>query len=264
MPVKIRNQVAADVPAPSRPDHVKLFTENGTFKFKDSLGVVRTAVSVSGDPICLTRQAAAPAAEANKDKLYAKDVIDLEMFARDSAGNETQLTDQGRSTAVGGNAGVFWPSTNQVKLTHTFPGASDYAVVLPEALSPPVGVLSQYVIETRVASCTEGQGLPSVGNNVGGQERAFTIIFREIAGTPDVRLASVYAGSNLYTTFPGTELGLVLPIQPAIVGLSVDAFGILTIQLTAQKGPSAAAVFTATVMGPFTFPALAAAAEPPP
>lgn len=59
---------------------------------KNQLG---TAIGAGASPVVLAEQSA-PAAEADTVKLYAKDVSgESEMFVRDSAGNEVQVTDDG-------------------------------------------------------------------------------------------------------------------------------------------------------------------------
>lgn len=118
MAVKIRKRAAADVPTPTRVDVVDLFFDtDDVLKFKDHRGVVRTAISTVGSPITLAKQASAPATQADADKLYAKEVSgNLEVFVRDSDGNEVQLTDDGGPAASGGSGGVFWdPPYDQLK-----------------------------------------------------------------------------------------------------------------------------------------------------
>ena len=250
MPVNIPKRAAADVPAPTRIDVVEVFVDtDDLIKFKDSRGVVRTAVAVSGTPISLAKQAVAPAAEADKHKLYAKEIVDLEVVARDSAGNEIPLTNEGGPAAIsaGGPVGVFWPSTNQVKVDASILAATTYEVVLPEALVPPNGVRSLYVIDVKIVSS-------AVEGGWGGKEIPMLLVFREIGGTPDVRMAA--DGCSGYGYLDGLEDGPIFPtgfLDP--LGNSVDSLGVLTVKFANITSFFAGnAKITVTVAGPFVFP----------
>ena len=255
MPVNIPKRAAADVPAPTRVDVVEVFVDtDDLIKFKDSQGVVRVAVTTTGEPISLAKQAVAPAAEADKHKFYAKEIVDLEVVARDSAGNEIPLTNEGGPAAVSSSpAGVFWPSTNQVKVdTPPILVAGTYDVVLPEALVPPPGVRSLYVIDTKIVSSSGQYGPPFSG----GLEIPLMLVFREIAGTPDVRLAA--DGNSGIGALPQNDTGPVYPeTLLAPLANSVDSSGILTVRFRNYTGAyDAKAKLSVTVAGPFVFPAI--------
>lgn len=253
MAIKIRKRAAADVSAPTRTDVVDVFVDSDdVIKFKDSRGVVRTAVAVTGTPISLAKQASAPASEEDKDKLYAKTVTDLEVFVRDSAGNEVQLTNEGGPAASGGVGGVWWQSSNTVKVdTGTILGTETYSLVFPEPLAPPPGVRSLYVVELRFVSEREGGG-----TDFGGDEVGIELVFQEGPGTPDARLGSgVYAGTGYFRWSNGVG-GPIRPLVNEELDVTVDASGVLTFVFTNDEFTRGVAKIAANCSGPFVFPSI--------
>jgi hypothetical protein len=90
MTIQIRRQSAADVP--TLEGHDSLFAdETGQPKLKAPGGAV-TAFGNEGAPVTLDEQVSAPAAEANKVKLYAKEISGFSQpFFRGDDGVEVQL-----------------------------------------------------------------------------------------------------------------------------------------------------------------------------
>lgn len=244
MAVKIPKMAAAAVPTPVRYDVVELFfdTTDDVVKFKDSKGVVRTAIAPTGSPVSLVKQASAPVAAMDTSKLYAKEVSGyLEVFARDNTGAEVQLTNQGVPAASGGSVGVFWDAYDQLKTDVTTTN-STYGLVMPTPLAPPPGQWCFFVVTLRMADAGEGNW-PS---GVGGEETDIVVLFDDSVGTPDVRMYGTQTG----------YLGNIVDISGfSFNNLAVDSSGVVTITIDNNAAPgTSAGKFAVTVAGPFVHP----------
>lgn len=119
MSIKIRKRDASTIPLPDGV-YVNLFVDSdGLPKIKDSDGNV-TQLSQSA-VLSLVEQGISPSAEANKFKVYGKDVAgNTELFFKDSSGNEIQVTDGG-GMAGGGAAAALLTTGAPVSLTSATP-----------------------------------------------------------------------------------------------------------------------------------------------
>ena len=107
MALELRRQSAQSVPTPDTAHESFFVDEDGQPVLKNSSGVTRPAVSLTGDPLVLNEQGSAPGTEALKGKLYSKDVSGgTEFFYLDAAGNEVQITEGG--ALLGGGGGGTW------------------------------------------------------------------------------------------------------------------------------------------------------------
>ncbi len=108
MALGLRKEPAAGVETPDSAHEAFFVDESGIPQLKDSNGVVRPAVSISGQPLALSEQGSAPPTVANTVKLYAKDVSGIsEFFVLDDLGHEVQVTKNGAVNAATG-AHILW------------------------------------------------------------------------------------------------------------------------------------------------------------
>ena len=123
MSIKLKKQASGSIVRPPA-SHLAFFVDqNGVPSVMDSEGVVSPAVTVDGSPLSLNEQGEAPDPEADKVKLYAKDVagVSQPFFITDD-GTEVQI-----GAAQPPTIQTFYDNSQSAELNQTIAPSGTYS-----------------------------------------------------------------------------------------------------------------------------------------
>ena len=222
MALTLRKQPADSVSNPTSASRVSLFVDSvtGNPSTKDSTGAVAPMVTVDGSPLTLN-EVTVPGTEANKGKLYAKDVAGgTELFYLDDSGTEVQMTDAGATAGGGGGAGTYFQDaliSDDIVVNVPSGGGS---IVYPTGLTLPALAANQNMgirIETRLVSAD-------------GSDAGWWTPLHHWGAAPALPIANLTP-----LGYASGQAGSIDALQTVMVALSVDAGGAVSIEIDDSK-----------------------------
>lgn len=236
--MKLRKQ---SPPSPPDSDHVAYYVDlQGQPKVMDSASVVSTA-SHGGEPVSLI-ESIDPTIESNTVRVYSKDVSAVsELFARNSAGDITQITSGGALNAIGG--GAFFDGADFVgkaEFEETVAVGASPQVSLGFSINPDSGVFVMYYYLIEYISLESGFGY---GNDM----ICGYVVYSDAPGTPADRFLG-FLQANYQVTPPPAG-----PVAVAVASVSPTGDVIIALDgtgLTSQGWISG----VVSMAGPFNIP----------